>query len=188
MTYPKALAIIWPAAMATQAALLLGVWLHGCLGLHYWLRGESWWRRSSHVLTALAVLIPAAALAGVVVAGREVARLQDEASTALPCSQVTRERLGSQAQDATRATVALIILAGFSAYARARLVRRGARITVSYVPGPVVSTLPGPARPDSKSAGRAVSRTFQSAAARRAARPAVCERCWPRYSAPARRG
>ena len=76
LTYPAALTIIWPGSIRLQTSLLVLVWVHGCIGLHQWLKGELWWRRYSHALVALAALVPAAALAGAIAAGREVARLR----------------------------------------------------------------------------------------------------------------
>ncbi|MBM1690187.1 adenylate/guanylate cyclase domain-containing protein [Sulfitobacter geojensis] len=55
-----------------QSLLLLVVWLHGCTGLHFWLRGQAWWRRYLPALTGAAVLVPAFALAGFLVEGRRV--------------------------------------------------------------------------------------------------------------------
>ncbi len=37
-SYPYELARIWPATMPDQTVLLLIVWVHGCIGLHFWLR------------------------------------------------------------------------------------------------------------------------------------------------------
>ncbi|MBV9740636.1 MAG: adenylate/guanylate cyclase domain-containing protein, partial [Hyphomicrobiales bacterium] len=37
-SYPYELARIWPATMLDQTVLLLIVWVHGCIGLHFWLR------------------------------------------------------------------------------------------------------------------------------------------------------
>lgn len=55
-----------------QSLLLLVVWVHGCTGLHFWLRGKAWWRRNIPTLAGLAALIPAFALAGFLVEGRRV--------------------------------------------------------------------------------------------------------------------
>ena len=65
--------LIWGTADGwKQSALLLIVWLHGCIGLHFWLRGKAWWRRWQLVLVSLAVLVPAFALAGFLTAGRRI--------------------------------------------------------------------------------------------------------------------
>ena len=55
-----------------QSLLLLIVWIHGCVGLHFWLRGRQWWRNGLPWLIGGAVLVPAFALAGFLVEGRRV--------------------------------------------------------------------------------------------------------------------
>lgn len=55
-----------------QSFLLLIVWVHGCVGLHFWLRGTGWWQRAQPALIACAALVPAFALAGFLVEGRRV--------------------------------------------------------------------------------------------------------------------
>lgn len=55
-----------------QSLLLLIVWVHGCVGLHFWLRGTAWWRRSQPALVACAALVPAFALTGFLVEGRRI--------------------------------------------------------------------------------------------------------------------
>ncbi|WP_050930456.1 adenylate/guanylate cyclase domain-containing protein [Aestuariivita boseongensis] len=74
--YGYLIGLIWGSASAwTQTGLLLLVWIHGCIGLHVWLRGQRWWRRSQPVLIGLAVLIPGFALAGFVAEGRRLKTL-----------------------------------------------------------------------------------------------------------------
>ena len=58
-----------------QSALLLLVWVHGCFGLHMWLRSRAWWRRIIPTLASFATLLPAFALAGFLVEGRRLATL-----------------------------------------------------------------------------------------------------------------
>jgi adenylate cyclase len=94
--YPAILPLLWPVKAVHQLMLIAVVWLHGCLGLHYWLREEGWYRAASHVLAALAALVPAAAFAGFVVAGREAARL------AAASMDRSKRRRGSQLRRARR--------------------------------------------------------------------------------------
>ena len=47
-----------------HAALLLCVWVHGCIGIHYWLRLAPWYAQARQILFALAVALPVTALAG----------------------------------------------------------------------------------------------------------------------------
>ncbi|SPH20145.1 Adenylate cyclase 1 [Ascidiaceihabitans donghaensis] len=62
-----------------QSLLLLIVWVHGCAGLHFWLRSLPWWHRWQPALIGCAVLVPAFALAGFLVEGRRlVAAFADE--------------------------------------------------------------------------------------------------------------
>jgi adenylate cyclase len=58
-----------------QATLVLVVWIHGCIGLHLWLRLKSWYPRAAPYGLAAAVLVPTLALAGYLSAGQEVLRL-----------------------------------------------------------------------------------------------------------------
>lgn len=55
-----------------QSLLLLVVWVHGCVGLHFWLRGTAWWLRMQPLLIASAALVPAFALTGFLVEGRRI--------------------------------------------------------------------------------------------------------------------
>jgi adenylate cyclase len=76
--YAFVLWAIWVAAPevgAMQAAALVVTWIHGCIGLHYWLRVKSWFPRWRTALGAAALLIPVLALLGFADGGREVARL-----------------------------------------------------------------------------------------------------------------
>jgi adenylate cyclase len=58
-----------------QFSLPLVVWAHGCIGLHFALRLKPWYRDWLPLLYGLALLIPAASLAGAAVALRDVAEL-----------------------------------------------------------------------------------------------------------------
>jgi adenylate cyclase len=81
--YAELLAILWtlhPAAGARQVLTLLVAWLHGCIGLHYWLRLKSWYAPALPWSYGAALLIPILALLGFAGGGREVAALMaDEA-------------------------------------------------------------------------------------------------------------
>lgn len=71
--YVYELARLWPASAITQSFLLLLVWVHGCLGIHFWLRLYQPYRRVAPVLLAIAIVIPLAALGGFAVEGSSVA-------------------------------------------------------------------------------------------------------------------
>ncbi|MSO75482.1 MAG: adenylate/guanylate cyclase domain-containing protein [Alphaproteobacteria bacterium] len=58
-----------------QAALLAIVWVHGCIGLHFWLRLKPWYRRLVPGAYAVAVLLPATSLIGWWDGGRAIRAL-----------------------------------------------------------------------------------------------------------------
>lgn len=71
---PYLIGLIWGTASGwKQAALLLIVWTHGCIGVHFWLRRRNGWRRNLPLLAGFAALIPAFALAGFLTEGRRLA-------------------------------------------------------------------------------------------------------------------
>ena len=142
MSYPGVLSLLWPIKIPNQFLLLALVWAHGCVGLHYWLRTEAWWRRSSHLLAALAALVPAAAMAGVISAGREFARRT--AAVSLPYDEAERLNLVARAAETQRVSLALLTLALVVALASVGYARRRRRLPISYVPGPRVLCAPGP--------------------------------------------
>ncbi len=65
--------LMWPSsAIWMQSLLLLIVWVHGCIGLHMWLRLTTWWGKTLPYLIGLAVFVPCFALAGVLTEGRRI--------------------------------------------------------------------------------------------------------------------
>ena len=144
MTYPAELSLLWPASAPRQSLLLLFVWTHGCIGLHYWLKREPWWRRHSHALAALAALVPAAALAGFVTAAREVERLKATEAFAPPFPPEAIPAIKAHGFDAQLVSLALMALALGVAGLSAGLAARRRRLVVSYEPGPRVLSAPGP--------------------------------------------
>lgn len=64
---------VWkPDVGLRQAFAVVAVWVHGCLGLYFWLRYRTWFSRAAGPLLVLATLLPVLALLGFVNAGRTV--------------------------------------------------------------------------------------------------------------------
>lgn len=63
---------LWPDLAWRQVVFLLAVWLHGCIGIHYWLRLKPGYRRIQRWLVLPAVLIPTLSLLGFVDGARAV--------------------------------------------------------------------------------------------------------------------
>jgi adenylate cyclase len=74
-SYPAVLRRLWPGLATNQTILLLLVWVHGIIGLHFTLRSRDGYARWRDPFMLAAILIPALALIGFVVAGREAALL-----------------------------------------------------------------------------------------------------------------
>ena len=72
--YLYELARLWPESAILQSTLLLLVWTHGCVGIHFWLRLYPPYRRLQPILLFVAIAVPLAALGGFMVAGRTVAQ------------------------------------------------------------------------------------------------------------------
>jgi adenylate cyclase len=87
-----------PLLGALQAILLLIVWIHGCLGIHFWLRLKPFYPRAKGLLLSIAVLLPALALLGYYQGGeRTLEAFKDPAWLA---RTTTPEHVGTPAQGA----------------------------------------------------------------------------------------
>ncbi|MBM6592692.1 adenylate/guanylate cyclase domain-containing protein [Microvirga pudoricolor] len=74
--YPDVIRNLWvlsPENGARQALALVIAWLHGCLGVYFWLRVKPWFRQWTPLLYAGALLLPVLALLGFAEAGKEIA-------------------------------------------------------------------------------------------------------------------
>ena len=69
--YERVVGLLWSSewSVAKQTTLLLVVWAHVCVGLHYWLRLRQWYQNLQPLAFAVALLLPALALAGFASAG-----------------------------------------------------------------------------------------------------------------------
>jgi len=75
--YGYILALHWvvvPWMGLVQVAALLTVWIHACIGLHFWLRTKRRYPQWRTWLAAVALLVPTLALSGYVSAGNQVVR------------------------------------------------------------------------------------------------------------------
>ena len=72
-SYFRVLYVFWVANPAVnlsrQLALLVAVWIHGCIGIHMWLRYKSWYVRRLRWFTGGAIALPSLAILGVINAG-----------------------------------------------------------------------------------------------------------------------
>jgi adenylate cyclase len=79
--YAQAFYAYWvnrPYLEWVQFALLFVAWVHGCIGLYFWLRLKRFFPRAAPYLLAAAVLIPTLALLGLIEGAREVVQLSQQ--------------------------------------------------------------------------------------------------------------
>jgi adenylate cyclase len=144
-SYTSVAYLLWPAQALWQSSLLLIVWLHGCIGINYWLRTKRWYRGGQLWLVALAVAVPLLALTGFLAGAREAHAMfaepaaLAEARMALhwPDAVATGEMLNIR-------NMAWTIYGGIvgSVFAliglRTVMLRRAPMVAVNYAGGPTV--------------------------------------------------
>lgn len=129
-----------------QAVLLLVVWVHGCLGLHFWLSSTRWWHRWLNVLVGFAVFVPGFALAGFLTEGRRVLALFQDEATRLPLMQQynwpSQETFGVLIATSDYLLVGFWAILGLTALVSLTRKLSGKRrsIHIRYVDGPEVTT------------------------------------------------
>ena len=127
-SYPRVVLSLWelrPVAGVRQATVLTIAWLHGCVGLHFWLRLRPWYPRVVPWLFATALLLPVLALLGFAHAGGEAAALaRQPGGTARLLQQ--NPRLGAEERQ-TLIRVEWGLYAGFTAALGLTLLARAGR-------------------------------------------------------------
>jgi adenylate cyclase len=102
--YAEELLKFWvrsPMSGALQATSLLIVWIHGCLGLHFWLRLKPFYPRVKEFLLSVAVLLPTLALLGFYQGGQQTLKAVED--PAWRAQHTTLDRIGTEAQNAVLA-------------------------------------------------------------------------------------
>ena len=147
--YAQALYAYWvnrPYQQYLQFALLIVAWVHGCIGLYFWLRLKRFFARAGPYLLVAAALIPTLALLGVIEGAREVIQLSQQPEW--HAANLSAAQFSSPPQ---RATLDAIIFWFPIAYAavlglifaargiRALRERRGGTVSLSYPNGVRVS-------------------------------------------------
>jgi len=145
-SYARVLLVFWVAAPwrgPLHAALVLIAWIHGCMGIHFWLRFRRWYPRAAVWLVGIAVAIPVLALAGFVQGGIEVttlARTPGWVRIATPRdTSATRAALARITENVVTAYGALLALTLAARGARAAYLRRWRSVSLTYPHGRVVT-------------------------------------------------
>jgi adenylate cyclase len=97
--YSSVLIVQWmilPWLGVVQAAAVLTVWTHACIGIHFWLRTKLWYPRWRPWFFSFGLMLPTLALAGYITAGNQLlrqARSPDSAKVLIEDSNLTRQTL-----------------------------------------------------------------------------------------------
>ncbi|WP_271575872.1 adenylate/guanylate cyclase domain-containing protein [Bradyrhizobium sp. CCBAU 11361] len=145
--YPQELYLFFVASNRIWAMtiLLIIAWVHGCIGIYFWLRLKPFFTRAAPYLLAAAVLIPTLALLGVYQGGRSVMVEADDGEWRT--HNLTRRQVGTVAEANTLdritggLTIGYVGLLGLALAARgvrAWRERRGGMIALSYGNGKTV--------------------------------------------------
>jgi adenylate cyclase len=146
-------------------AMILGglvlSWMHGCIGMHYWLRLKPFYPRVRLILFGLAVALATAALAGYLAGAREVAALYADPAwrAGLPQRYRMPDAAGQALFETIKDWIYLSWALGIAGAFAARRVRdwaehRAGRFTVAYPDGQVVVQPLGATILDASRAGR----------------------------------
>jgi len=150
-SYLYELARLWPVNAIWQSMLLLLVWLHGCIGIHFWMRLYRPYRAAQPILLFVAIAVPLAALAGFMVSGRAVSQLIEDPQMLAKVKEITKWPNAEDGEAMVRLrtlvrieyAALLLAIAGFITWRHFNN-QSGPKISISYVGGPTVKVAPGP--------------------------------------------
>jgi adenylate cyclase len=146
--YAQELYVFWvgkPERGLEIAIVLLVAWVHGCIGLHFWLRMKRFYQRAAPLLLAAAVLIPTLALLGFYQSGRQV--IAESRDAQWRAVNLSNRKMGTPAEQQTLDRITdytlwfYLSLIGAALLARALRElheRRGGMINLSYGNGKTV--------------------------------------------------
>jgi len=140
--YPQVLYGYWvvlPLRIWLTLAALIISWIHGSIGLYFWLRMKAFFKPAAPFLLAAAVLVPTLALLGLYQSGRVIQ--SESESAAWRAANLAPDKVGTAAQSDTLEDISEYFLIGYLGLlgfvlvargVRALNERRGGMITLSY--------------------------------------------------------
>ena len=140
--YPQELYLFFvasPTRLWQMFAVMVIAWVHGSIGLYFWLRMKAFYRWGAPFLLAAAVLIPTLAFLGIYQGGRTV--IADSRSREWRAEYISSDQVGTVAQQEVLDSIAdylmtgylgLVVLVLLAKGARAAYERRGGMINLSY--------------------------------------------------------
>jgi adenylate cyclase len=136
--------IVWPYKIWLMYAVMIIAWVHGCIGLYFWLRMKAFYQHAAPFLLAAAVLVPTLAMLGLYQGGRSVV---DSDSVEWRAENLSPRQVGTPVEQSVLESIEEYFLIGYFGLlglvllargARALNERRGGMITLSYGNGRTV--------------------------------------------------
>jgi adenylate cyclase len=137
--------IVWPYKMWLMFIVLIVAWVHGCIGLYFWLRMKTFFKDAAPYLLAAVVLIPTLAMLGLYQGGRTV--VAESGNAQWKAENLSRQKVGTPAEQGVLDQITDYFLIGYLGLIGLALVGRGVRalnerrhgiITLSYGNGRTV--------------------------------------------------
>ncbi|MGO8908505.1 MAG: adenylate/guanylate cyclase domain-containing protein [Bradyrhizobium sp.] len=140
--YPQVLYgywVVWPYRIRMTMAVLVIAWIHGSIGLYFWLRMKAFFKPAAPFLLAAAVLVPTLALLGLYQSGRSV--VKESAGAEWRAVNLSQDKVGTLAEQDILETITGYFLIGYLGLlgfvlaargVRALNERRGGMINLSY--------------------------------------------------------
>ncbi len=125
--YPQVLFVYWvwaPWRIGMMLAVMTVSWVHGCIGLYFWLRMKAFYKRAAPLLLAAAVLIPTLAMLGFYQGGRIVI---DSDSVEWRAENLTPQQIGTPEEAKVLDRVTDYFLFGYFGLIGIALLARGVR-------------------------------------------------------------
>ena len=137
--------VVWPYKMWLMFIVLIVAWVHGCIGLYFWLRMKAFFKSAAPYLLAAAVLIPTLAMLGLYQGGRTV--VAESGNAQWKADNLSRQEVGTAAEQGVLDQITDYFLIGYLGLIGLALIGRGVRalnerrhgmITLSYGNGRTV--------------------------------------------------
>ncbi len=126
--YPQEIYAFWvahPYKIWLMSSVLVIAWVHGSIGLYFWLRMKAFFKRAAPFLLAAAILVPTLALLGFYQGGRSVAA--DSEDDDWRANNLSVQQVGTSAQQETLDDITDYFLIGYLGLLGLALLARGAR-------------------------------------------------------------
>ena len=125
--YPQVLFLYWiwaPYRIWLMLAVMTIAWVHGCIGLYFWLRMRAFYKRAAPFLLAAAVLIPTLSMLGFYQSGRMVIDID---SVEWRAETQSERQIGTRAEAQALERITDYFLFGYFGLIGIALLARGAR-------------------------------------------------------------